>query len=390
METTSEKCVVHQKILGYYCTEDGAFICESCCIFGNHIGHRVERLSNASKHKMKALQNILQKLLSDAKNIDQTIDDLNIKMNEVQDNSMEMRRRAYNLFDDIRKLLDKLQDRVFKKFQEQKDNILRKASNRIQKMEKDKNELQQKILSIEKLFMAKDPTMILNYYKNIIPPSPLSAPRKPDVEDKLDYELISVTLQNNLQHLVGALPRLQQKNVFYVECASDTLLDVTTASHRIGLSKDLKTAFHINANNSQPISQNKFTFCQVLSTNCFKSGQHYLEVLVSDEGVWTIGLAYASIKRRGTDSLVGCNDRSWGLCWMDGNLSALHNSESRAIPIDKPIEAIGLYLDYEAGRLSFYQVSNQIKLLHTFSTKFTEALYLAFYVCGNTWARIKV
>ncbi|XP_053550269.1 nuclear factor 7, ovary [Bombina bombina] len=386
----SRTCAIHNKLLEYHCTEDEAFACASCCIIGKHKGHEVELLANSSRNKKEELKTIVQKLLSGCKNIDKTVHDLKTKIKVQQEKATEIESRALNLFDDIRKLLDKLQSQVLYEIQKQQDDILLKVAKRIQQMEKDKGELQQKIHLITNVLKEEDPISLITDHKKIIPIVPHSAPRKQDVVDKLDYELISVTLQNNLQHLVGALPKLQQKNGFYVECASDTLLDVTTASHRIGLSKDLKTAFHINANNLQPISQNKFTFCQVLSTNSFKSGQHYLEVLVSNEGVWTIGLAYASIKRRGTDSLVGCNDRSWGLCWMDGNLSALHNSESRAIPIDTPIEAIGLYLDYEAGRLSFYQVSNQIKLLHTFSTKFTEALYLVIYICGNTCARIKI
>ncbi|OCT69532.1 hypothetical protein XELAEV_18040843mg [Xenopus laevis] len=39
------KCSSHRELLRYHCTEDGARVCVSCCLAGEHRGHRVELLN---------------------------------------------------------------------------------------------------------------------------------------------------------------------------------------------------------------------------------------------------------------------------------------------------------------------------------------------------------
>ncbi|XP_018423242.1 PREDICTED: probable E3 ubiquitin-protein ligase TRIM8 [Nanorana parkeri] len=56
------KCSVHKKILEYYCTEDSVCICVSCRLDGEHQGHQVETLDEASEMKKKKLTNVIQKL----------------------------------------------------------------------------------------------------------------------------------------------------------------------------------------------------------------------------------------------------------------------------------------------------------------------------------------
>ncbi|XP_069619161.1 E3 ubiquitin/ISG15 ligase TRIM25-like [Ranitomeya imitator] len=60
----TRKCSVHKKILEYYCTEDDACICVSCSLVGEHRGHRVEMMNEASEKKKEKLRNVLQKLIT--------------------------------------------------------------------------------------------------------------------------------------------------------------------------------------------------------------------------------------------------------------------------------------------------------------------------------------
>ncbi|OCT69534.1 uncharacterized protein LOC108699629 isoform X2 [Xenopus laevis] len=43
------RCSAHQELLRYFCTEDGARVCVSCCLAGEHRGHRVELLNEATE-----------------------------------------------------------------------------------------------------------------------------------------------------------------------------------------------------------------------------------------------------------------------------------------------------------------------------------------------------
>ncbi|XP_073506257.1 E3 ubiquitin/ISG15 ligase TRIM25-like [Phyllobates terribilis] len=58
------KCSVHKKILEYYCAEDAACICVSCSLVGEHRGHQVELLDEASEKRKKKLSINLQKLIT--------------------------------------------------------------------------------------------------------------------------------------------------------------------------------------------------------------------------------------------------------------------------------------------------------------------------------------
>ncbi|OCT58983.1 hypothetical protein XELAEV_18001472mg [Xenopus laevis] len=124
----------------------------------------------------------------------------------------------------------------------------------------------------------------------------------------------------------------------------------------------------------------------VLSSRSFPSGRHYWEVEGSKFGKWDIGVAYPSIEREGDESGIGNNIHSWSLSKYCDEFTMLHNSVKT--PVSPTCEKFRISLDYEAGLLSFYELSEPIRHLHTFTASFTEPLYPAFYVYDKGWVRI--
>ncbi|XP_058872182.1 tripartite motif-containing protein 16-like [Acipenser ruthenus] len=92
-----------------------------------------------------------------------------------------------------------------------------------------------------------------------------------------------------------------------------------------------------------------------------------------------IGLTYKGISRKGGDRScrLGFNDKSWSLSCSDSSYTAQHNNNETAITAPH-YPRIGVYLDFNAGTLSFYGVSDTMTLLHRFQTTFTEPLYPGF------------
>uniref|UniRef100_A0A8C7ES69 Tripartite motif containing 14 n=1 Tax=Neovison vison TaxID=452646 RepID=A0A8C7ES69_NEOVI len=119
---------------------------------------------------------------------------------------------------------------------------------------------------------------------------------------------------------------------------------------------------------------------QVLGRDCYAAGRHYWEVDVQEAGVgWWVGVAYASLRRCGAtaSARLGCNRQSWCLKRYDLEYWAFHDGQrSRLRPRDDP-DRLGVFLDYEAGILSFYDVSGGMSHLHTFRAAFQEPLYPA-------------
>ncbi|KAG8431042.1 hypothetical protein GDO86_019498 [Hymenochirus boettgeri] len=139
-----------------------------------------------------------------------------------------------------------------------------------------------------------------------------------------------------------------------------------------------------------PSAPGRFQSHQFLTTRSFPSGRHHWDVEGSESGYWGVGVSYPSIERRGDHSYIGNNNKSWCLYRRyNNNYIVRHDSNNIDLPHVSSCNRIQISLDYEAGRLSFYELSDPIRPLHTFTATFTEPLHAAFWVRGEgTWVRI--
>ncbi|XP_062271089.1 stonustoxin subunit beta-like isoform X1 [Scomber scombrus] len=114
-------------------------------------------------------------------------------------------------------------------------------------------------------------------------------------------------------------------------------------------------------------------------------GRHYWEVEwynTYDNGVG-VGVTYNRIARKGkgSDVELGCNKVSWYF-GVNTALTAQHNGELwKSSDSSSGHRKVGVYLDWPAGTLSYYDVSsNKLSHLCTFTSEFTELLYPACYI----------
>uniref|UniRef100_A0A3B3ZAJ3 Uncharacterized protein n=1 Tax=Periophthalmus magnuspinnatus TaxID=409849 RepID=A0A3B3ZAJ3_9GOBI len=120
----------------------------------------------------------------------------------------------------------------------------------------------------------------------------------------------------------------------------------------------------------------RFTrFCGVLATAMYSSGQHYWEVDVRDKGVWYLGVTTECSNRKGFVNLTP-SAGYWSLCLQD-RLYA-NGEDGRILVADYwNSPRVGVYLDYDNGRLSFYDAVT-MKRLYMFNTCFDEPVYPFF------------
>ncbi|OCT69508.1 hypothetical protein XELAEV_18040819mg [Xenopus laevis] len=155
------KCSVHKKILEYHCTEDGVCICASCCLVGDHGGHKVELLSEASEKKQEQLRNVLYGLTSVKDRADRRMQSLQERRRKVQENAAEEKQRASALVEEIREYLRTLEERLMRDINEEETYNLQILSKRIQQLEIKKDELSKKMRHIEELCNMADPLTVL-------------------------------------------------------------------------------------------------------------------------------------------------------------------------------------------------------------------------------------
>ncbi|XP_033840847.1 NACHT, LRR and PYD domains-containing protein 12-like isoform X2 [Periophthalmus magnuspinnatus] len=106
-------------------------------------------------------------------------------------------------------------------------------------------------------------------------------------------------------------------------------------------------------------------------------------------GLVSIAVTYRGIQRKGKnkDSMLGGNCLSWALDCSAGYYVAWHNNKGKIIPrrvgrrcYREDAECtVAVYLDWEEGVLSFFEVlPSGLKLIHNFHCAFSEPLFPAF------------
>ncbi|KAI4877479.1 hypothetical protein NFI96_003650, partial [Prochilodus magdalenae] len=166
--------------------------------------------------------------------------------------------------------------------------------------------------------------------------------------------------------------------------ACDLTLDPKTAHRRLALSEGNRKVANAGEDHPYPDHPDRFEHHpQVLSVESL-TGRCYWEAEWSGDRV-IISVSYRGINRKGdSDSLFGNDDESWSLESCNNSYSVCHNNIRTALP-DPPCRSstVGVYVDYEAGTLSFYSVSPDTQTLthmHTFNTELTEPLYAGLWV----------
>uniref|UniRef100_A0A667Y6G0 B30.2/SPRY domain-containing protein n=1 Tax=Myripristis murdjan TaxID=586833 RepID=A0A667Y6G0_9TELE len=186
--------------------------------------------------------------------------------------------------------------------------------------------------------------------------------------------------------------------VFSPSDACDLTLDPNTVSRKLRLSEDNRKATKVFEWQLYPDHPDRFNQQPQVLCREGLTGRCYWEVQWSGEV--SIAVTYRGITRSGDDSLLGDNKQSWSLECSDNIYYVRHNRKSTNISVrPRGSNRVAVYLDCSAGTLSFYRVSSDgLRLLHTFSSTFTEllhpafgmfnALYLMFYcqhICISCW-----
>ncbi|XP_075188067.1 E3 ubiquitin/ISG15 ligase TRIM25-like [Anomaloglossus baeobatrachus] len=377
------KCSVHKKILEYYCTEDAACICVFCSLIGKHKGHKMESLDEASENKKKKLRNVLQKLTTKREKTEERVRSLKERRRKAQEKAAGEAERVTALCTDIRRRVDDLEKKVLSEISRQEKEESLSLSALIHQLEIKKDELSRKMRHIEELCNMTDPLTVLQEPDtgDLCDPEEEGGDEDTGGHDKqlhdgddLDVTVISHTLHTLCEVITGI------RRGIYVQDPADILLDVNTAGNDLLISDDLKTATWTQNNQNRPETAERFQYNQVMSRRGFTSGRHYWDVEGSRSGGWRVGMCYPSIDRRGEESLIGNNNKSWSLRRYNNQYSVIHDSIEIQLPNKISSGRVRICLDYGAGQLSFYELCDPIRHLHTFTAAFSEPLHAALCV----------
>ncbi|KAG8537477.1 hypothetical protein GDO81_024470 [Engystomops pustulosus] len=288
------------------------------------------------------------------------------------------------IFKDIRRHLDLLEKKLSCELSSQEEKVLLSVTNLIEQLETKEKELSMEIRHAEEMCNMTDPIALLkdgrfslNEMETLDEELDL-----PSVED-FDEGLVAATLYKGLADVVSGVRRR-----YDVVADSDIVLDVNTAANNLDISQDLKLASYSVTQNDRPDTPERFQSHQVLSSRSISTGQHYWEVETEETGDFRLGVAYADTDRIGIPSLFRCNDKSWSLRSSNSQYRIYYNNVTTLLPHKPTSQQLAAYLDFEAGKLSFYELSDPIRHLHTIKTTFNDVVHPGFLIYNNCWLRI--
>ncbi|KAF4089001.1 hypothetical protein AMELA_G00061570, partial [Ameiurus melas] len=147
--------------------------------------------------------------------------------------------------------------------------------------------------------------------------------------------------------------------------AVDVTLDPDTANPYLILSADGKQVTCGDTEQNLPDTPQRFTiYLAVVGKQSFSSGKFYYEVEVRGKTDWILGVMRENINRKE---------------WITPRPQYLARA-GRPVPLTlrETVEKVGVFVDYEEGLVSFYDVKSSSHIYSFTAQSFTEKLYPFF------------
>ncbi|XP_053332525.1 E3 ubiquitin-protein ligase TRIM16-like isoform X4 [Clarias gariepinus] len=407
-------CSEHDEVLKIYCCTDQTCIC-SMCMLDKHKGHdavtvaagRAGKQNDLKEKQMKSQQRIQEK--------QKKVQELKQAVNTIKLSAQTAVEDSKMIFTELISSMEKKRSEVTELIRAQEKAELSRAERLLEQLEQEIAELQRRLTELEQLSHTHDHIQFLQvtltdtdgYFQtsSISVHQHLSfdgvmnsfSDLKKRLEEFCEEEFnkipphgkrscffISIFLSTAAAVQIFSLPEPQSKDEF-MRYFCHLTLDPNTTHPNLILSEKNRAVRESTTVQQYSDHPERFDYlCQVL---CKESvcGRCYWEVEWSGAGV-SVSVSYKDIRRKGlgNECVFGQNNQSWSL-WISSSSSPssassllfYHNNIKTDLRAPSS-SRIGVYVDHSAGTLSFYSVSDMMKLLHRVHTTFTQPLYAGF------------
>ncbi|XP_058247814.1 tripartite motif-containing protein 16-like protein [Hemibagrus wyckioides] len=397
LEKASEKiCPEHDKLNEIYCRTDQSFICYLCTM-DKHKGHdtvpavseRAEKQSELKEDQMKFQQRIQEKQKK-VQELKQAVNTMKLSAQTAVDDS-EM------IFTEMISSMEKKHSEVTELIRAQEKAELSRAERLLEQLEQEIADLQRRDTEMEQLSHTHDHIHFLQSFQSLRVSSGRDDSSSITVHQHLSFDGVRKSLSDLKKRLEETfqeefikipehaaavqmiLPSEPKSREDFLQYFCDLTLDPNTVHYNLILSE--KNRVVKNSERKQRYSDHPERFdsySQVLSKESV-CGRCYWEVEWSSERYVYISVSYKDISGKGPGNkcVFGSNNQSWSLRCSSSSLYFYHNNIKTDLRVPSP-SRIGVYVDHSAGTLSFYSVSDTMKLLHRVHTTFTQPLYAGF------------
>ena len=373
-------CMKHNRLLDLFCQTDQVCVC-LFCTETDHKSHPVVFLKE--EYEVKTAQ--LGKIESE---VQQMIQERKQKMNKIKDIVKRSKADADRELDDVLQVLnalmssiEKWRDDYIQTVKEKLKSTEKQAEGLIKQLEQELEDLTNRSSEVKQLTHTEDHLHFLQTFRSlenpphtrdwttveVCPPSYVGTLRR-------SLDQLEKTLNMEMKKLRDAeLKRFQQYEV-------DVTLDPDTAHPKLIMSEDGKQVHDGGVGKELPDNPNRFThYLCVLTKQSFSSGRFYFEVQVKDKPTWWLGVARESINRK--DKFKYTPEKGLWIILFNNDELVFSDTLNTRLPLRDELQKVGVFVDYDEGLVSFYDVEARVHIYSATGCTFSEPLYPILNPC---------
>ncbi|XP_071396162.1 E3 ubiquitin-protein ligase TRIM39-like [Centroberyx affinis] len=377
-------CKEHDKPLELFCKTDQMCVCLLCTVL-DHMSHQFVPLKEGYEGKKAELGK------TEAE-IRQKIQERRLKIQELK-HSVELSKEdadreiadSVQVFTALMQSVERGQAELIETIQEKQKTTEKHAEGFIKELEQEISELMKRTAEVEQLSHTEDHLHLLQSFPSLNTP-----PHTKDwTEVSVHRSSYEGTVRRAVAQLEETLRKEKEKLSVDVELkrvqqyAVDVTLDPDTAHPYLILSDDGRQVNHGDVRKNLPDNPERFSICvRVLGKQSFSSGRFYYEVQVKGKTEWGLGVARGSISRKGKITTTPENGY-WTVWLSNGNEYEASADPPVLLSLKSKPQKVGVFVDYEEGLVSFYDVEAAALIYSFTGCTFTEKLYPIFCPCVN-------
>ncbi|XP_044061269.1 E3 ubiquitin-protein ligase TRIM39-like [Siniperca chuatsi] len=378
----SRICKNHDEPLELFCRVDQMFVCESCKN-SDHKTHKIVSLEEEAQMRKAQLGR-------EMKDSEQMIQARQQKIQEIQHSVEASRNNAgkalsysTHVMTAVVDYIKRSQTELTEVIQTKQKIIETETEGFIKELEDEIMKIKQNNLQLNLVSLTHDAFIFLeNFLSLTITP--------PQVKDWSD-----MTIPSDQFTVQGALTKLETTVMTEIRMlcdpgfkeiqryAVDLTLDPDTANPSLNISEDGKQVTHGDRKRKLPNKPERFDHVlNVLAKEGFSSGKFYYEVQVKGKTHWDLGVANQSINRKG-DIRLSPKNGYWTIWLRKGNEFTANAGPAIYLHVREMPRKVGVFVDYEEGQVSFYDVDARAHIFSFTKCNFTEKLFPFFGLCAN-------
>ncbi|XP_071416473.1 E3 ubiquitin-protein ligase TRIM7-like [Pithys albifrons albifrons] len=376
-------CPEHGEPLALFCEPCAAPLCALCLDEPPHRAHRVRPAQRAAHQLREKLQSNLDVLQEAKEELKSKGEPESVKLLEKL--GLE-EAKLRDTFEELEQFLREQKEMLLSQFPPVFLELVTRSSEYNSSVSERKSLLDTLIADIERKQEQPEVEFLMDIGKILSSCEAAKAPIPEPVS--LELQRTVETLSETCQLVLGTVAEFRENLQSKTDREREQFwLDADTASPHLALSQGHRTVRLAMSPRELPDTPGRFTGSpSVLGSRGFTAGRHHWQLEVGPGHSWAVGVALESVPRK--DLLSAALGKVWALRrdW-DGQYTALHVPPAPLALRDEP-HRIRVCLDYEGGRVTFYDVENTRQILQ-FEASFSEKVFPFFWLwSAETFIRL--